>query len=178
MKKKLLYILITIIILISFVGCSSNYSIEEAMVKKCYETIKDILLNPDSLVVYKCYGEEGQSEEQRNENFGKEDVEKEYDLYHIYFYIGAENKMGGMTDIEYAFVCDKSTGEIIDWSSRDDYDAGENIYGEDIEYELAAIWLNIAWAKEVSGFEESWTDYKELILSDEFEKIDYEKILQ
>ena len=50
-------------------GCSSRspYTKEQAMVKYGYESIKDNLLDPESMIVYDCYSWSSKSEERSME---------------------------------------------------------------------------------------------------------------
>ena len=93
--KKIVLVLIACILMLT--GCSSKkkYVKEQAMVKRGYSELQEILLDPDSLVVYDCYGwrvktKEGTTEKAQADN----DKKTEDDLYAVYYHIGAENQNG------------------------------------------------------------------------------------
>lgn len=182
-KKYIITICITIICIFTTSGCGEEkYTKEQAMVKKTYDSIKDNLLDPDSIIVYDCYGWSAKSEEQYDkqweENEGKssdEEIELPDDMYSVYFYVGARNKLGGISDEEYIYMYDLN-GNLLDYSSESDYEDWSSDFSyASTHHDLMGQFLNPTYWK-VAGWE-SADDYNELVKSDDFEKINYEKIL-
>lgn len=182
-KKYVITIFLAIVCLFSTIGCNKEkYTKEQAMVKKTYDAIKENLLDPDSIIIYDCYGWSAKSEKQYDkqwkENEGKssdEEVELPDDMYSVYYYIGARNKMGGISDEEYIYMYDLN-GNLLDYSSESDREEWvEDLSYASAHHDLLGQFINPEYWK-VAGWGNA-DDYNELVKSDDFEKIDPEKIL-
>lgn len=106
------------LILLSVVLISNDLSPEEKAVKNSYNALKDTLLDPNSLIIYDCL----YKNYSKDENYDpKNDIE--YDHYEkeimVYFYYGARNKSGGITEESHYFACDKNGNLIISASDKD-----------------------------------------------------------
>ena len=98
--KKNIVIGMLLIGMISGCGSGSSFTKEQAMVKYGYDDLKGGLLDPESLIIYDCYGWTSQSEEQMNaaSKAKVKDKDEEFpdDIYAVYYHIGARNQMGNM----------------------------------------------------------------------------------
>ena len=178
-KRCSLLIGITLILF----GCSrgASFTKEQAMIKKGYELIKDALLDPDSIIVYDCYGWGAKSEAQMLAKYSQKDSDEELpdDQYVTYYHIGAKNTMGGISEETYIIIFDPENGDYIAAGEKSDYDAFVN--GDksiDIDHEVQGQFLNALFWDAMGGWGENQTDYKDFISSKEFEKLDVEKILK
>ncbi|MCD8396266.1 MAG: SH3 domain-containing protein [Lachnospiraceae bacterium] len=186
MSAKKIFPLVLAVTLLSCIPVyakpETDENVDNAIVKKVYETVQDKLLDPDSIIVYDCYACYAQTydtsyQEYLYEEFGRTLDEKNYDLYTVYLYIGATNRMGGISDEQYVYITDVY-GNIIDGCSGTKYD--EIIDSDDTDeltYELLEQWVNIRFNNIIDTWGDSWTDYKDYLKSDEFEELDYEEIL-
>ena len=146
-----------------------------------YDSIKNVLLDPDSMIVYDCYGWGTQSEELEKKEYeenrsAETEVELPDDQYAIYFYVGAKNKLGGISDEEYLFLYD-AEGNLIDAATGSDYEA--MVDGDSsitMNHDLHGQFLNVTFWNMFDDWEYA-EDYIVLIDSEEFDKIDYKKIL-
>lgn len=169
------------------VGCSGKppYSKEQAMVKHGYESIKDKLLDPESMIVYDCYSWTSKSEEQSMENatarVNSTETELPDDLLAVYYHIGARNKMGGMSEAQYIYLYDPETGEYKSSGEKDEVDEAVDAYvGGDksvyLDRDVQGEFLNVEfWL--IMGWPERAVDYKDFIKSEDFQKVDVKKIL-
>ena len=182
MKKILM-----VIAVVFLAGCSSRspYTKEQAMIKYGYESIKDNLLDPESMIVYDCYSWSSKSEERSMENatarLDSPETELPDDMYAVYYHIGARNKMGGMSEAEFIYLYDSETGKYKASGEKDEVDEAvqEYIDGDEtavFDRDVQGEFLNVEFWNLV-GWPESVTDNKEFIGSEEFEKVDAEKIL-
>lgn len=161
-------------------GCArENFSKEQAMVKFGYDYIKDILLEPESLIVYECHGWEQKSENQIKKEDQKnkltdDEVELENDQYAVYFYIGARNRMGGITDEEYFFLYDID-GSLVDVITKTEYE--QSLEEEsDLDYDVVGMVVDAEISRTMNHWENT-EDFSDLISSKTFAEIDYQKIL-
>lgn len=185
MKKMTIVSLVIVVSLL--VGCSGKppYSKEQAMVKHGYESIKDKLLDPESMIVYDCYSWTSKSEEQSMENatgrVNSTETELPDDLFAVYYHIGARNKMGGMSEAQYIYLYDSETGEYKASGEKDEVDEAVQDYLDGdktavFDRDVQGEFLNVEFWN-LMGWPEKATDNKEFIQSEEFEKVDVEKIL-
>ena len=184
MKKTLLAALLVMCIL---TGCSSKspYTKEQAMVKKGYEAIKDTLLDPESMIIYDCYGWSAKSDDQyeAERQAQKDETEAELpdDLYSIYYHVGARNKMGGMTEAQYIILYDPETGAYKASGEKNEVDEAVQAYIDGdktavFDRDVQGQFLNVEFWQ-MLGWPESATDYEEFIKSEDFAKVDVKKIL-
>ena len=179
--KKLKPILIMLLPTVFLFGCSANakYEKDKVMIKKGYLAIKDILRDPESMIVYDCHGWTGQSENQITAEFkakqNNSDEEFPDDIFITYYHIGARNVFGGMAEEEYIITFDLDSGEFKSAGSKSDLDA--IIAGDDsidVDQDVKGAYINIGFW-DAFGWPDTTTDYKEFINSKEFEKIDVSK---
>ena len=161
-------------------GCArENFSKEQAMVKFGYDYIKDMLLEPESLIVYECHGWEQKSENQiKKENkknkLTDDEVQLDNDQYAVYFYIGARNRMGGITDEEYFFLYDID-GSLVDVITKTEYE--QSLEEEsDLDYDVVGMVVDAEISRTMNHWENT-EDFSDLISSKTFAEIDYQKIL-
>lgn len=168
-------------------GCSggSPYTKEQAMVKHGCESIKDKLLDPESMIVYDCHSWTSKSEEQSYANatakVNSTETELPDDLFAVYYHIGARNKIGGMSEAQYIYLYDLETGEYKASGEKDEVDeAVQNYLDGDktavFDRDVQGEFLNVEFWN-LMGWPEKAIDNKEFIKSEEYEKVDVEKIL-
>lgn len=187
MQRKYVIPIMLVAVLLS--GCSgkSPYSKEQAMIKDGYERIKDRLLDPESMIIYDSYAWTGQSEEQmdaeskaRRGGSGTE-TELPDDIYTIYYHVGARNKMGGMSEAQYIVIYDLETGKYKASGEKEEVDEAVESYLDGdksavFDRDVQGEFLNVEFWQ-IMGWPERVTDAKEFIDSEDFEKVDVEKIL-
>lgn len=166
-------------------GGGSSYTKEQAMVKYGYESIKDQLLDPESMIVYDCYAWTSKSEEQSIANatakVNSTETELPDDLLAVYYHVGARNKMGGMSEAQYIYLYDPETGEYKSSGEKDEVDEAVDAYvGGDksvyLDRDVQGEFLNVEfWL--IMGWPERAVDYKDFIKSEDFQKVDVKKIL-
>ena len=186
MKKSIIVPMLLIVILLTGCSSASAYMKEQAMVKHGYEAIKDMLLDPESMIVYDCYSWSDQSEEQYDaaamaKHNGTE-TELPDDLYVVYYHVGARNKMGGMSEAQYIYLYDPETGAYKSSGEKDEVDEAVQAYIDGdksvyIDRDVQGEFLNVEFWN-MMGWPEKATDNKEFIDSEDFEKVDVEKILE
>ncbi|MCD7736013.1 MAG: hypothetical protein LUI07_03460 [Lachnospiraceae bacterium] len=188
--RKNISVIVVASMVLSTSSCArteSNDNVENAIIKKCYETLQETLLDPDSIIVYDCYGHYDQSEDMDYKEWEEELKgtleEKTYDLYTVYMYIGATNKMGGISGERYVYQFDVYGNYLADCSRKEYEEALDEGLAGDIYQAWAGIDISETLA-EIQTLEgnastawDDWTEYTDYINSDEFEDLDYEKIL-
>ena len=186
---KKISLAIGLLIAVLLTGCSgkSPYSKEQAMIKDGYERIKDTLLDPESMIIYDSYAWSGQSEEQMDAEakakYSGSGTETEFpdDIYVIYYRVGARNKMGGMSEAQYIVIYDLETGKYKASGEKDDVDEAVEAYLDGdktavFDRDVQGEFLNVeVW--QVMGLPEWVTDAKAFIDSDDFAKVDVQKVL-
>ena len=185
MKRMRLLSLVLVAAIISGCGSKSPYTKEQAIIKQGYESIKDTLLDPESMIVYDCYSWTGKSDDQYEaERIAQKDnseTELPDDLFVTYYHVGARNQMGGMSEAEYIILFDPDTGAYKASGEKKEVDEAVNSYidGDEtavFDRDVQGEFLNVEFWQ-LMGWPESVTDYKEFIASEEFEKVDVKKIL-
>ena len=185
MKKSIITSLLFVGILLTGCSSASAYTKEQAMVKHGYESIKDNLLDPESMIVYDCYSWTSKSEEQSYANatakVNSTETELPDDLYVVYYHVGARNKMGGMAEAQYIYLYDPETGTYKSSGEKDEVDEEVQAYldGDKSVYfdrDVQGEFLNVEFWN-MMGWPERATDNKDFIDSEDFEKVDVEKIL-
>ncbi len=186
MIKKCIIPLIVIGILVSGCGSKSPYTKEQAMVKRGYEAIRDTLLDPESMIVYDAYAWTSKSDElsmaQAQNKANGTETEMPDDEFVTYYHIGARNRMGGMTDAEYIVICDPVTGEYKGSGEKNEVQEAVDAYIDgdktvDLDRDVQGQFLNVEFWNAM-GWPESTTDYKDFIESEDYKKVDVEKILE
>ncbi len=148
-KVKLLIIFLCMICLCS--ACSS-YSKEEKMILEGLSKIQDNLLDPNSVIAYKCYLWPCNSWEN-----AKAEAE-EQDEIAVYYYIGATNRSGGITDEVYVAVFDKA-GKYLGHSNETTYEKWvDNSNSVDIHPDVQGQFLNVSFWQSF-GWPDYATDY-------------------
>ncbi|MEE0418752.1 MAG: DUF4358 domain-containing protein [Lachnospiraceae bacterium] len=166
LKKGLIAIgavlLIAVILIIALSMRKEWLTAQEMAVKVGYNAVKERLLNPDSMIVYSCYAHETQSEQLMSEEYAKRqesesDYVKEYDLIDVYFYIGAQNKTGGIAEEEYIVTCNMN-GTLLNLSSKSAY---EDTDVSDRSHQTAGSWLEVEYAQSMSPSWKGWDKYSD-----------------
>ena len=166
LKKGLIAIgavlLIAVILIIALSMRKEWLTAQEMAVKVGYNAVKERLLNPDSMIVYSCYAHETQSEQLMSEEYAKRqesesDYVKEYDLIDVYFYIGAQNKTGGIAEEEYIVTCNMN-GTLLNLSSKSAY---EDTDVSDRSHQTAGSWLEVEYAQSMSPSWKGWEKYSD-----------------
>ena len=183
MKKILSAALLAMLVI---TGCSSisSYTKEQAMVKKGYEAIKDTLLDPESMIIYDCYGWSTKSyfqyEAERRAQKNETEEELQNNLFSVYYHVGARNQMGGMSEAQYIILFDPETGAYQASGEKDEVDEAVQAYIDGdksavFDRDVQGQFLNVTYWQ-MFGWPESATDYEEFIKSEDFEKVDVKKI--
>lgn len=185
LKKTFIIFMALSMACITGCGTPSSELKEKAMVKKGYEAIKDSLLDPESMIVYDCYGWTAKSVAQEEaEDVAKkddEDAELPDDLYSVFYHVGARNKLGGMADAQYLILFDLETGIYMGSGEKEEvYEAVQaHLDGDEsvvIDRNVQMEYLNVeVW--QMMGWPERAEDYKDFIESAEFENVNVKKIL-
>ena len=168
-------------------GCASGsgFTKEQAMVKDGYERIKDIMLDPESMIVYDCCAWTGKTEDQyeAESKARSEDEEAEVpdNLFVTYYHVGARNRLGGMSESQYIVLYDLETGEYRSSGEKEKVDEAVNAYIEgdksvSVDRDVQGEFLNVDFWQLI-GWPDSVTDYEDFIKSEDFEKVDVKKIL-
>lgn len=152
--------------------------LDHAIVKYSYESIKNDLYNPDSLVLYKCELRQGQSierEEYEHDNDISDD-DSVMDLYYIHYQIAAKTNRGNLLQEEYLGMYNPVNGEFS-YCDANEYEEYLNNSSSASPYsgDLLSQWVNLSFYNMLGT--DYGTDYTEYIDSDDFEKLDAEKIL-
>ena len=172
-------------------GCGASATKEQKLVKTAHEELKDMLLDPDSLIIYKCVGDYSTSDEEYEKEFSAEYNNESYeptqDQFGVYFHYGAKNKMGGITESEIYFLF-TADGDYINYATDKECEDDDFMsYSESKRLAIHAM----AGYKMIEAFstyfdeygesgqsveDDSSTDYTDFVKSKEFEKVEYEKI--
>lgn len=149
---------------------------EQDMIKNGYNAIKETLLDPESIIIYDCYGFSDMTEELYDSQYKlqKEDPNAILpdDLFIGYYHIGARNKLGGISEETYLIVFDYNTLMIKDYGTKSDYKNEINKSKRDYKNisidvcrEFALYEAQIATSLTTGRPWEKLVDYKEYIKS-------------
>lgn len=152
--------------------------LDHAIVKHTYESIKNDLYNPDSLILYSCELRQGQSierEEYEHDNDISDD-DSVKDLYYIHYQIAAKSKRGNLLEEEYLGMYNPVNGEFsyCDANEYEEY-SKSSFSTSPYPQNLLLEWDNLSFYNMFGA--DYGTDYTDYIDSDDFEKLDSEKIL-
>ena len=135
-----------------------SYTKEQEMVKHGYEAIKDSLLDPESMIIYDCYGWDAKSEQQYEKEMaakrGDEELKLPNDLYAVYYHVGVWNRAGYMTEAEYIYLYDLETGEYKasgEKSEIEDASIDHNVHGQFVNVEF---WKIAGWSDHVINYKD------------------------
>ncbi len=92
-----------------------------------------------------------------NAKESESDYVKEYDLIDVYFYIGAQNKTGGIAEEEYIVTCNMN-GTLLNLSSKSAY---EDTDVSDRSHQTAGSWLEVEYAQSMSPSWKGWEKYSD-----------------
>ena len=139
------------------------FSLDRA-VKESFNLLKDSLLNPDSLILYNCVAKYARTDDLLDEIYLEDNTNLEdfNDRIEVCLHIGAENRMGGISDDMYGFVYDLN-GDLLENVSLTEYNEDDYEPSND----MAGLWLNYSFSEAT----DSWNGWKQYDISDDKETL-------
>ena len=139
------------------------FSLDRAA-QESFDRLKDTLLNPDSLILYNCVAKYSRTDDLLEEIYLEDntDLEDFNDRIEVCLHIGAENRMGGISDEVYGFVYNLS-GDLLESVSLTEYNEDDYEPSND----MAGLWLNYSFSEAT----DSWDIWKQYDISDDKETL-------
>lgn len=123
-------------------------------VQNSYDTVKNWLLNPSSLIVYDCYAMPSATDNLMMKKSKDDTLGSTYDRIDVCLYVGAQNKMGGISDSLYAFIYDLD-GNLLEDMTYDDYKEDNS----NLSHDMAALWLQYTYSMNLNDWR-TWNKYE------------------